>query len=348
MNAERSNRAGDHGVTVAISIDTEEDDWGAYVPEGATSANIAHLRQLQALFDRHDARPTYLVNRAPLLEPEAVAVLGELAAHPHVEIGAHCHPWNTPPFPSSEGPVRTMMCAYTAAENAAKLAEVGRLLRGELGVEPRSFRAGRWGFGPTVARPLADLGYEVDCSVSPFIDWSSASGPDYSDAPHRPYRFDPVAPLTPRTDGRLLQLPTTVGFLWGEPRRRAALRRGLERSLLRRLKVVGILDRAGVLSKRWLSPEHATGEEMVRLADASVALGQSFLQLTFHSCTLLPGATPFVRDDRDRQAFLGAIDRFLRHCVERGFAFGTLSEAGALYPRDADPFGGGGAASGLS
>lgn len=315
-------------VTVTVSIDTEEDDWGSYRRDGTSAANIECLIELQDLFDRWGARPTYLVNRAPLVAQRAVEILGSVAAREGVEIGAHCHPWNTPPFVDDSGPVRTMMCTYTAEENRAKLREVKRCLAQELDVVPRSFRAGRWGLGPTVAGPLAAEGFTVDCSVSPFINWSEESGPDYSSAPHLPYRFEPDRPLVPRSDGSMVQLPTTIGFVRGDSRRGAALRRRLEKSWLRRLKVVGLLDRAGLLARRWLSPETSSGETMVRLSAACVRSGQPFLQLTFHSCTLLPGATPFVRDEHDRKRFLASIDRVLGFWAESGFRFRTLAEAG--------------------
>ena len=319
-------------VIVTISIDTEEDDWGSYAEQGASTQNIPHLEELQDLFDRWSARPTYLVNRPPLVHGESVRVLGSLASRESVEIGAHCHPWNTPPF-RDEGEHRSMMCVHSHDENRAKLREIRRCLQAELGVEPKVFRAGRWGLGPTVAGPLVEEGFEIDCSVSPFEDWSSLGGPDYSDAPHKPYRFHPSEPLRPDPTGSLLQLPTTIGFLSGNHRRRAKARFALERSFVRRLKVVGILDRLGVLTKRWLSPETSSGEVMIRLAEAWVSSGESFLQLTFHSSTLLPGATPFVRTAEDRSRFLSSVDDFLRYCHGSGFVFRTLSEAG----RSLDP-----------
>lgn len=220
-----------------------------------------------------------------------------------------------------------MMCTLSHGENRAKLAEIKRCLRTELRVEPRAFRAGRWGFGPSVAMPLAEEGFSIDCSVSPFIDWTSESGPDFSDAPNQPYRFQPSDPFTPLSTGTMVELPTTIGFLAGDHRRRARARTWLERSAARRLRVVGILDRAGLLARRWLSPETSTGETMIRLVEACVLSGQSFLQVTFHSCTLLPGATPFVRDSHDRKRFFDALTSVLAHCSRSGFIFRTLSEA---------------------
>ena len=319
-------------VTVAITIDTEEDDWGSYTEHGASVGNIAHLPELQELFDTWGAHPTYMVNRPPLMHRDSVDVLGALASNGRVEIGAHCHPWNTPPF-GDEGAHRSMMCLFSESENRAKIQEIRRCLHAELGVDPHAFKAGRWGFGPTVAGPLADAGFEIDCSVTPFLDWSSLGGPDYSNAPHQPYRFRANEPFRPDPAGRLLELPTTIGFLRGDHRRRATVRRWLERSQFRRLKVVGILDRCGLLSRRWLSPEMSSGETMIRLAEACVSSGQSFLHLTFHSCTLLPGATPFVRDKQDRTRFLRSVSQFLSYCSSSGFTFRTLSEVGRnLHP----------------
>jgi len=313
-------------VDVAISIDTEEDNWGSYSREGATTANIGHLPYVQEIFDRWGARPTYLVNRPPLLDRAAVETLGALASRGDVEIGAHCHPWNTPPF--AAGNDGSMMSRLSAEENHAKLKEVGERINTELGIRPTTFRAGRWGFGASVADALVKEGYRIDCSVTPFLDWTSAGGPDYTEAPHRPYRFHPGDPMRPEPAGSLLELPVTIGFLRAGDQRTAARRRKLlERSPLGQLGAVGIVDRVGFLAMRWLSPETSSGKTMVRVAENWVASGESFLHATFHSCALLPGMTPFVRTEADRTAFLEALGEFLAFCKSAGFGFKTLTEA---------------------
>jgi len=319
-------------IYVTVSIDTEEDDWGSYARRGATTANIAHLPMAQELFERHGARPTYLVDSPPLADPAAVRVLGELAELKGVEIGAHVHPWNTPPFRDEEIE-ESMMWTLPLDSNRAKVREIAERIEAELGVRPTSFRTGKWSFGETVARALAETGFLIDASVTPFLDWSWDGGPDYSEAPHFPYRFDPAGPLTPNPEGSMVELPTTIGFLHGDPVRASRIRRRLETSPFSKMKLVGILDRAGLLARRWLSPEWSSRDEMIRLADASVAAGHEVLALTFHSCSLLPGATPFVDDEAERRAFLEDVDAFLAHCVRRGWTFATLAEVGdALLP----------------
>ncbi len=318
-------------VSVTVSIDTEEDDWGSFAESGASSVNIGCLPALQEVFDRHGARATYFVNLTPLMSSASVAVLGALGERSDVEIGAHCHPWNTPPS-TGAGPERSMMCALPEEANRAKIAEVTRRLTSELGVRPRSFRAGRWGFGPTVSRALASEGYFIDASVSPFVDWSDEGGPDFSTALDRPYRFRPERPLDPDPTGSMVEIPTTVGFLRGDQQRGGAIRRLIQREGLRQLKLVALFETLGLLRRRWLSPELSSPDDVMRLAVARLSSGTRHLDFAFHSCTLLPGATPFVSDDRDRTRFFETIDRFLGFCVESGLRFRTFSEVGDATP----------------
>lgn len=321
---------------VCITIDTEEDNWGKYGSSGATVANIGELPRLQAVFDRWGARPTYLVNYPPLQDDVSLRVLSALAERVDVEIGAHCHPWNTPPT-NAEGERNSMMFRHSRQANHAMIQAVRERLVAELGVTPASFRAGRWGFGTSVAEALVSLDFSIDCSVSPFIDWSPYGGPDFSNALPTPYRFSPSRPLVPDAAGTLVEMPTTIGFLRGGHVRSARMRTRLERSPLARLKIVGALDRLNLLARRWLSPEVSSADTMVRLSDAWVGSFEEpvFLQMTFHSCTLLPGATPFVRDMHERERFLKSIGTVLNHLADNGCEFVTMSEAARrLVPDD--------------
>ena len=100
----------------------------------------------------------------------------------------------------------------------------------------------------------------------------------------------------------------------------------LERSFLARFKVVGVLDALGLLARRWLSPENTSGADMIRLARTLTRSGLRVLDMTFHSPSLLPGATPFVRSEADKRRFLTRIEQFLEFCGEQGFQFSTASE----------------------
>lgn len=323
-------------VQVMVTIDTEEDDWGSYDADGARVRNIAYLPDAHELFQRYGARPTFFVNRPPLLDSASLEVLSCLASDPAAEIAAHCHPWNTPPLEGPAGEDGSMMCNLSRETNRGKVAEITRLLDERLGVRPVSFRAGRWAFGPTVAGALHDLGYEVDSSVAPFVNWRRQGGPDFTGAQLEPYRFDPDEPLVPRSDGSLVEVPATVGSLKGSPGSQSRTRARLEEIELARHGLVGTLDRAGLFARRWLSPEVTRAADLIRLSENLVRHGTRTLGLTFHSCTLLPGATPFVRTQGDRVAFLAGIEGFLAHARDRGWTFSTVAEvAASVEPRAA-------------
>jgi hypothetical protein len=286
--------------------------------------NIARLPALQTLCDRFGAIPTYLVNRPVVADDTARAILREFVRHGRCEIGTHIHPWNTPPVLEQTDAHHSMLCNLPDPLINQKLAGLHALIGERLAVTPRSFRAGRWGFNGSVAKVLVRLGYRVDTSVTPLVDWRPDAGPDYRAAPSHAYWLRTASPLQAAPTGDLIEIPATVGFLRGSPALRMRLREWAFRPLPRRLRMVGLLERAGLAALRWLSPEVTTGAEMVRLARTLVASGARFLNLTFHSPTLVPGLTPFVRTEKQLRDFHDRIALFLEFARGSGFRFAPL------------------------
>jgi hypothetical protein len=54
-------------------------------------------------------------------------------------------------------------------------------------------------------------------------------------------------------------------------------------------------------------------EEQCRLLAAMAGQGHRLFSLTYHSPSLEPGHTPYVRNDEDLAAFLGAIEQVLTY-----------------------------------
>ena len=322
---------------VIVTVDVEEDDWASYAPTGASTRNVAELPELCDRLARYGARPTFFVNRPPLVAAPSAKLLRGLTEDGACEIATHCHPWNTPPLAGPGGDEASMMHRLDPGLNRAKIAEVHRLIGSELGVVPTAFRAGRWSFGPSVADALVALGYRVDASVTPLMDWTELGGPDHARAPMGPYRFHPRDPWSPAADGPLLEIPPSLGFLRGEPRRMLRLRRAIALGPLRHTRILGVLGRFGILARRWLCPETSTRAEMVALVRVLLRRRAPLLVLTFHSSALLPGATPYVRDARDRERFLRSVEAVLAACAAEGVAPATLGEAAAPWAPAAPP-----------
>jgi hypothetical protein len=289
-----------------ITIDTEEDNWGEYRSTELSVEGVLRLRSVQEIFDRYGAIPTYLITYPVVKDESARALFLELLAKNRCEIGAHCHPWNTPPFEEVINERHSMLCNLPPSTVLKKIAVLQNEITQSLGLVPRTFRAGRWGFGADVAAAIHSLGFRVDTSVTPFIDWSVYTGPDYRHAPTHPYRFNPQSILSAVPNGVLLEVPATIGFLQQDE---ALCRRALQwASMAPLLRIRGILDKARILNLRWLSPELSNARDMIALVERTLRRGSSYLNMAFHSTTLLPGKTPFVQTQRDLDVFLHSIE----------------------------------------
>ena len=320
-------------VKVFITIDTEEDDWGDFRTHGHGTENIAQIPLVQEIFDRYGAIPTYLVSHAVATDERAVRTLKGILHRGRCEIGAHCHPWNTPPFGDGDSLPGSMLSALKPETVAPKIQTLHNVICDAFGFSPISFRAGRWALGPYVAKGIMELGYKVDTSVTPFINWARDGGPDFSTAPTQAYRFDPESVMVPKKTGRLLQLPATIGFYQRPFELCASLRNTIAESFLSRFHVLGALDRMKLLNLRWLSPETSSAEEMVRLSKTLISRGCNYLNLSFHSTSLLPGKSPFVKDQSDLSEFIMNIERFLRFTANEQMVFSALSDGEKLFAK---------------
>lgn len=324
-----------HGpATLLVTIDTEEEGlWnGTFRRHGNTVGNLQGVGRFQRLCDRFGIRPTYLITAPVATDPFAINLLRELQDAGRAEIGAHVHPWCNPPFEEDVRPRSSYLCNLPAKLQREKIAWLSDVIERRFGRRPTSFRAGRYGLDITGARLLAELGYRVDSSVIPFIDYTSESGPDFRQAPYDPYFIDGNDLRQPHASGWLLEVPVTLGYSRPQFRQADALRRWAEQSPWRQLRCVGLVDRLGLARRIKLSPEQATAAEMRQLVDARLRQGASCLVLMFHSSSLLPGYSPYVPDEHALDEFFRRLTSLFEYCLgERHCAACTLSEFAAAY-----------------
>lgn len=308
-----------------ITIDTEEDEWSEYKRSGCTLDNIKAIPELQALFDKYDAKPTYLTTYQVANNEESVKILKEVVFGERGEIGAHCHPWNTPPFKEELSQHNSMLCNLAPSLQLEKLAKLTEKIEQSFGKRPLSFRAGRWGYSADVAKCLAKLGYRTETSLTPFMNWEVYSGPDLANSPTRPYFFAAERPLLPASEGDLLEVPVSIGFnlrdfdLWH------CYQEIFSKHKIMKKIFCGSLSRLGILRKIWLSPELSTSTEMIKLIEIMKTKKHNVFNLMFHSNSLSPGKTPFVKSNSDKKVFLNKIEDILRYGVKSDFEFTTLN-----------------------
>lgn len=299
-------------VLLIVSIDTEEDNWYRSRDDiGLT--NIVELRRLAAFFERLGVRPTYFTTYQVARDPRAAEVLREVSEGGRAEIGAHLHPWNTPPVSEAFVPRNSMVKNLPAELQLAKVARLTAALEEAFGHPPRVFRAGRYGLGPDTVAALVRCGYRVDSSVTPFFNWEHIDdGPTFFGAPFKAYPLAPHCdPRRPSRNGEILEIPLSCGFSRGPVTLWERARRLADAAPRRRLRLAGQTAVTGLFKRIALSPELASAREMLRLTRRLLDAGVRHLQLCWHSPSLKPGLSPYTATPKDVAGLYASVEAYL-------------------------------------
>jgi hypothetical protein len=290
-------------IPYVITVDTEEEwDWSSGYPTGPTrTANILRLPDFQAACERHGAAVTYFVNRAVLIDPRARDVILQLSRRPRVEIGMHIHPWNTPPLqPVEKVPPRDSFLHNLPPDLAIAKLDAVYTAFGDCGLNPISFRGGRYSTGPLIQTWLRERGFVADVSVLPYTHWADEGAPDYRKRDPQPVRLDGSPPLW--------ELPLSLAFTRGPFGFWNRVLSTAEKPPLRYLHVVGALQKLGVFRKSWLNFENPFWEGMRGLIRSLLKAHVPYLCFTVHSSSLLPGASPYSNCSADVDRLFGRLN----------------------------------------
>jgi len=319
-------------IPLIVSLDTEEDNWNRS-RTGVTVTNINELRRQARFFERLGVRPTYFTSYHVAIDPCAAEVVQEVVDGNRGEIGAHLHPWNTPPTSEAFVPRNSMTKNLPGALQLAKIRTLTRALQDAFGQPPTAFRTGRYGIGPETVSALVACGYQVDSSVSPFVSLESVDdGPTFVGAPIVPYRLTPGDDVRqPASDGPILEMPLSYGFNRGPFRVFDPLQRCLEARPFRWLRMPGIAARTGVTRRISLSPEFQSVADMVTLSARLLDHGARHLHVSWHTPSLTPGLSPFTATAADVERLYATIEGFFDGLGSlTPFRFMTVTEAAGL------------------
>jgi hypothetical protein len=307
-----------------VGVDTEADDqWTLEGRKRLSVRNAERLPRLQAVCDRYGVRPTYLVTHEMATRPESAEVLRGLLAGERCEVGAHLHPWSSPPYRDEDTAVGRYPSELPDELLERQMRELTEAIEAQLGVRPVSYRAGRHGFDTRGLRHLESLGYAVDTSVDPLFNEVRLGGPRFAGAPVAPYHPDPDNLLRPGRSS-VLEVPVSAATLPGLPKPLEGFYAALSPRRWR-----GPLKRLG-LRPAWLRPSYSSVSDATTLADTFVARGVPTLNMLFHSSELLPGGSPYHRDEAAVDGFFDKFERIVDHIMGRLGAVGmTYAEFAA-------------------
>jgi hypothetical protein len=316
-------------VKLIITVDTEGDNqWEARLPR--STENIRFIPRFQELCQRYAFSPTYLCTYEATASAAFDDVLLPVHRSGRGEIGAHLHPWTTPPL--SPWDRSEVAPAYPselpAGVFAAKLACLTRLLADKLGSPPRSYRAGRWGLSAAHIPFLLELGYIVDCSVTPLVSWTDRGarerGQDFTDAPVMPYFMAWGDPGRPGRSG-LLEVPVTI-LCTNALMRDSSLLRAVYRRY-RKTPPARAMNWLFAIAPRWFRPFSDMSVARLKSVYASArALGLPTIEMMIHSSELMPSGSPHNPTVAAVDDLYARLDAIFGYLAAEGVIGSTLTE----------------------
>jgi hypothetical protein len=283
-----------------ITIDTEGDNaWSA--PAVVSTHNSRFLIRFQALCESYGFKPAYLTNfemaRCPDFQEFGRDVLKREAG----EIGMHLHAWNSPPLiPLTTDDLRycPYLIEYPEQIMREKILVMTELLEDTFGMKMTSHRAGRWSFNATYARLLVEMGYRVDCSVTPHVSWqrqlgdpNQSGGTDYRGFPELPYMLN-LKDISQEGHSPLLEVPMTI------MNNRTGVSRRMEPFLRPGMGVFRLLNKLSP-TVSWLRPNGRNLKKMLRILKSAEDQERDCVEFMLHSSELMPGGSKLFPRDED-------------------------------------------------
>ena len=266
-----------------ITIDTEGDNlWNN--PRSIKTNNLKKLPRFQTLCEQFDFKPIYLTNWESANDDFFVNYFKEAQDENKCEIGMHLHAWNNPPL---ESEVKTknlqpFLIEYDLEIMRSKIVTMTNILEDGFDKNLVSHRAGRWAINSHYLDYLADLDYKIDCSYTPYINWSNLSldyknaGIDYSHIRNTTYKHN-------FNDKEIILLPTTIienpDFF--------KIQRLLPSSMIFN-KLIGKIQPKQI----WLRPNGKNLKQMLKLVDYSVSKNFEYIMFILHSSELMEAGSP--------------------------------------------------------
>lgn len=299
-----------------LTVDTEEGfDWNA--PFTRDRHDLSHLDAIprfQRLCEDMGVSPVYLIDWPVVQSAKAKEIIGDAVQRRKAEVGVQLHPWVNPPFYEPVNARNSYAGNLPPQLERAKFTTLRDAIEEAFGVHPMIYRAGRYGLGPSTESLLNEAGVAIDSSVRALYDYSQGEGPNFEAFPNHPYWI--------RRDPPLLELPLTTVY------RGALASRGT--TLFPRLakvpRAAGLAARAGLLERIGLTPEGTSLRSAIKGIDAALDHGLPLLVLSFHSPSLAPGNTPYVRSEADLERFYDWLRGAYAHMAARKVTPTTLAK----------------------
>ncbi|MCI9143634.1 MAG: deacetylase [Lachnospiraceae bacterium] len=308
-----------------ITIDTEGDNlWSWSEGDKITTENTKYLQRFQNLCEQYAFKPVWLSNYEMIENKEYVKFIQRVEETNTGELGMHLHAWNTPP--KFDLPVvqtgAPYLIEYPFEVMEQKIEYLTNHIYELTGLKPTTHRAGRWAMNQDYYDLLIKYGYEVDCSVTPHIDWAKSvgrsegvGGSDYSNSPEKPHYVRSTA-----NDGEILEVPVSIRTSHKYFMPAHITWKTIAGSLLS-------LARGNIL---WLRPNGYNLKQMKYLIREISISDDEYLMFMLHSSELMPGGSPTFRTEESIEKLYSDLE-IIFDMVSKNFRGITLRDYGRNY-----------------
>lgn len=296
-----------------ITIDTEGDNqWDT--SKGISTENAKYLPRFQELCEKYGFKPVWLTNYEMAMEPSFVEYMKKKQELGLCEIGMHLHAWNNPPEYQLNriNDQRDYLIEYPIEIMEQKIKVLTELLTSKFGKRPISHRSGRWAMDDRYFSLLEKYGYRVDCSVTPFVDWSGlkgstgVEGTNYSTTPYKPHYIG----------DRILEVPVTIRKI-----------HCLEFNRIKNMhSFLGEVKRFVIGRHQWLRPDKFLSKRGIKKLLRKIEKEQELLMFMIHSSELMPGGSHNFVHKQEIERLYTLIEEIFKEVKSTGYQGQTLRE----------------------
>lgn len=290
-----------------ITVDTEGDNlWNWKLGDTITTKNAQYVEKFQKLCEKYKYKPIYFVNYEMAKSDILVDVLKTRAENGLCEIGMHLHSWNTPPEYTLDKKYDgcPYITEYPKDVIRKKHEFLKQFIQDRFGVVPVSYRSGRWATNESLFEILDELGFLVDCSITPglrhnCVGMSVPRGNDYT---NEKYAFK-------RLGENLIEIP-------------------MSSMRVRHFGGINFKNKMSHLIKGeelWLRPALCSYEKMVRVIKLLERKNECFLDFMIHSSELMPGGNPYCQTEEEIEKMFEKTERIFEY-VSKDYEGITLRE----------------------
>lgn len=301
-----------------ITIDTESDN--QWISNSRLSTeNAKYIPRFQQLCEKYRFKPVYLTDYSMANDDYYIGYIREKQSDGLCEVGMHLHAWDTPPIADdvSEMPGKPYLIEYSDEVMYEKIATLTDLLEEKFKTKMVSHRAGRWAIDSRYIALLEKFGYNVDCSVTPGIDWSAQlgkqkGGSNYSTAPKLPYYLTETK--------NLLEVPMTV----------RKVKMPFELNAKSPKAFLKSVYYTAVGKNIWLRPSISVNEEIQILLNSVENENSDYLEFMMHSSEFMPGGSPYYGTKQDIDGLFEDLE-ILFETISNRYIGTTLNEYYEIY-----------------